>query len=194
METRTQKETLDQQAVDGSKLCSLVRTRKVIVFGLRCDEGHEFEGWFRSNDDFDQQQQKGNLACPACASTHVKKAIMAPNLALGGLKNEPAEPVYGDRPDLTLGEPSSGETIAQLEAEIADMRRQIKEELRDYVETNFDYVGEDFPAEARRRYYEADERGAYGEATVEDMVAMIDEGVPVAPLPDDPASRRKKMN
>ena len=177
------------------------RTRNVIVFGLICGEGHEFEGWFRSNQDFDDQSSASAVACPACHSTQVHKGIMAPNLNLSGSRSDsrpdqpecPPERPYGDATDLTLSDaPDNSETIAALEAEISDMRRQIKDELRTYVETNFDYVGHDFPEEARRRHYDAPtaSAGAYGEASVEDMVALIDEGIKVAPLPQDP----KKLN
>lgn len=179
------------------------RTRNVIVFGLICGEGHEFEGWFRSNQDFDDQSSARAVACPACHSTQVQKGIMAPNLNLASSRSvsrpdQPERP-YGDATDLTVSDaPDNSETIAALEAEISDMRRQIKDELRSYVETNFDYVGQDFPEEARRRHYDTEvataspgaSPGAYGEASVEDMVALIDEGITVAPLPQDP----KKLN
>lgn len=167
----------------------ILRTRHVIVFGLICDEGHEFEGWFRSNDDFDDQQASGNVACPACTSTRVEKGIMAPNLNISGVSDSGHRP-YGDETDLT----DHAESIAALETEIADMRRQIKDELRDFVEENFDNVGQEFPEEARRRWYDEEETGVYGHASVEDMVDLIDEGIPVAPLPEDPEQRRKKLN
>lgn len=162
------------------------KARSVIVFGLVCDEGHEFEGWFRSNQDFDDQSSSRKVACPACLSTRVEKGIMAPNLNLSGSIPVPTSRPYGDETDLT----DNAETIASLETEIADMRRQIRDELRNYVEENFDDAGADFPAEARRRHYDEVEAGVYGEATVEDMVALIDEGITVAPLPQDP----KKLN
>ncbi len=173
------------------------RTRNVIVFGLICGEGHEFEGWFRSNQDFDDQSSASAVACPACHSTQVQKGIMAPNLNLSSSSSSqpersPERP-YGDATDLTVSDaPDNSETIAALEAEISDMRRQIKDELRTYVETSFDYVGQDFPEEARRRHYDAPtaSAGAYGEASLDDMVALIDEGIKVAPLPQDP----KKLN
>jgi hypothetical protein len=174
------------EAIDSHK--PIVRTSRVIVFGLRCDGGHEFEGWFRSNTDFADQQDAGNLSCPACASYHVEKAIMAPNLARSTFSGEPVTTPYGERPDLTEG---NGESIAKLEAEIAAMRRQIKDELRDYVDTNLDYVGDDFSDEARRRFYEAEDRGIYGEATLDEMVDLTEEGITVAPLPADFAARKK---
>ena len=195
METRTQKGAENLWDTSDETPVPFIRTRRVIVFGLRCDGGHEFEGWFRSNDDFDQQKGQGHLACPACASTRVDKAIMAPNISTGIASSNTnhafeGAPIYGERPDLT----DNSETIAQLEAEISEMRRQIKDELRDYVEDNFDDVGDEFASEARRRFYEEDERGIYGQAELEEVVSLVDEGIPVAPLPGDPTKPRKKLN
>jgi len=131
----------------------------MIKYQLRCDADHEFEGWFRNSSDYDAQASDGMLSCPACGSAKVGKAIMAPAI-------------------------SSSETKAQR---VADMRRSIAaaaERARDYVEKNFDYVGERFPEEARKIHYgEKSPRGIYGEASGAEVKALIDEGVEVAPLP-----------
>ena len=50
----------------------------MILFTLRCAQGHEFEGWFRNGDGFDAQQKAGEVACPECGDTSVEKAVMAP--------------------------------------------------------------------------------------------------------------------
>lgn len=149
------------------------KARSVIVYGLICQDGHEFEGWFRSNHDFEDQCAKGALACPACHTTRVEKGILAANLGqpASGAFDRP----YGDATDLT----DNDETIAQLEAEISEMRRQIKEELREYADAGLDRNGTDFPE------YES----------FEDMVSLIDEGTSVDPLPDGPTTgSRKKLN
>jgi hypothetical protein len=52
----------------------------MILFTLRCAQGHEFEGWFRNGDGFDAQQKAGEVACPECGDTSVEKAVMAPRL------------------------------------------------------------------------------------------------------------------
>ncbi len=131
----------------------------MIKYQLRCDADHEFEGWFRNSSDYDAQAADGLLSCPACGSAKVGKAIMAPAI-------------------------SSSETKAQR---LADMRRSIAAaaaRARDYVEKNFDYVGERFPEEARKIHYgETSPRGIYGEASGSEVKALIEEGVEVAPLP-----------
>ena len=64
------------------------------------------------------------------------------------------------------------------------------EEFRTHVEKTHDYVGDKFPEEARKMHYgEAEHRDIYGEASLEDAKELVDEGVPVAPIPG--ATKRK---
>lgn len=129
----------------------------MIKYQLRCAADHEFEGWFRDSADFDAQARDGLVECPACGSATVRKAVMAP--AIAGRANARSD----------------------------NMRRDIMQAMtraRDYVEKNFDYVGEKFPEEARKIHYgETEERGIYGEATGKEVKDLVEEGVPVAPMP-----------
>ncbi len=145
----------------------------MIVYRLRCENGHEFEGWFKSSKACDSQSKSGSLECPTCATTNVTKAIMAPNIAVKGEnKVSPAK---------------KGTTVKDVDSATFG---KMAVAVRDYVEKNFDYVGEKFPEEARRIHYgEADERGIYGEASSDETKALIDEGVDIAPLPG--LSKRK---
>lgn len=132
----------------------------MIKYRLICDADHEFEGWFRDSDDFDIQSGDGLIDCPSCGSDDVRKAVMAPAVARrdGGRKE-------------------------RLAAVRQDMARAALR-AREYVEKNFDYVGEKFPEEARKIHYgESQERAIYGEASGKDVKALIDEGVEIAPLP-----------
>ena len=130
----------------------------MIAYALRCDKGHEFDGWFQNSAAFDKQCRGGHLACPSCNSVRIEKAIMAP--AVGGKS-------------------ASATQAAQL--------RQFATGLRKYVQEHADYVGPDFAEEARKIHYgETQERHIYGEATVEEARELIEEGVDVAPLPPDP--------
>jgi hypothetical protein len=147
----------------------------MIRYQLKCGNGCEFEGWFRSSDDFDAQAAKGMLECPSCGSAKIGRAVMAPAVVRGGKKrkSEPAE---------------------------ADMRRVMNEaarRARDYVEKNFDYVGERFPEEARRIHYgETADRSIWGEASGKAVKELIEEGVTVAPVPGagPSAPPKKKLN
>jgi hypothetical protein len=129
----------------------------VIVYNLRCNEDHEFEAWFRSSADYDEQSAVGKLLCPVCNSTHIKKAIMAPSVA---------------------GTKKAGDELKKM--------RQFMTGMRKYVEANADYVGPRFPEEARKIHYgEVEERHIYGEATLGEAKELIEEGVEIAPLPPD---------
>ena len=53
-----------------------------------------------------------------------------------------------------------------------------------HVMENTEDVGERFAEEARRIHYgESEERGIRGQASAEDTEALLDEGIPVLPLP-----------
>ena len=137
-------------------------------YALQCEHGHEFEGWFGSSNDFDDQQARGLLACPACDSKAVRKAVMAP--AVRGARSE--------------GPPD----------EVRDMMMQAAKAVRAHVEENFDYVGDHFTDEARAMHKgEADERAIYGEASLAQVTALREEGVPVGALPPKPP-RKSEVN
>lgn len=148
----------------------------MIVFALCCPKDHQFEGWFRNNQDFDDQCEKGVVSCPICNSKKIQKALMTPNVATRGAISTK-----------TKGSPDA--RASEMTSKIYDMAQ----EVRAHVEDNFDYVGSDFPDEARRIHKGDDkERGIYGEASSEDVKALIDEGVDVAPIPDVPTKKSKK--
>lgn len=137
----------------------------MIVFDLKCPNGHRFEGWFRSGDAFAAQAGAGGVACPVCASTSIEKAPMAPRLVKS----------VGD------GEERKAQAVAEVQRVLGELRRQIEDKC--------DYVGESFPEEARRIHYgEAPARPIYGEASVEEAEALDDEGVEVARIPWLPRS------
>lgn len=129
----------------------------MIRYSLKCREGHQFDGWFQGSDAFDRQVEDGHVACAVCGSTAVEKALMAPSV-----------PAKGERPRL--------EPATAREKALATLRRKI--------EANSDYVGRDFAAEARRIHVgEAEQRAIWGEASGEEAKSLLDEGVPVLPIP-----------
>lgn len=133
----------------------------MIHYDLTCPNGHNFDSWFQSAEAFYALQAAGHLSCAICGAAGIEKRIMAPAV-------RPARKA-GDKPKLK--EPAS-----DLEAAMAEMRRQI--------EANSDYVGLNFAAEARRMHEgEIDERAIHGEAKAEDARALLEDGIPVAPLP-----------
>lgn len=135
----------------------------MIRYTLSCDKGHAFEGWFSSSDDFDRQMDRKLVSCPTCNSTSVAKQLMAPSIATAR-KKEATRALVMDQ--------AQKETVAKIR------------ELVKAVRENAEDVGERFPEEARKIHYgEADERGLIGQATVEEAVALLEEGIAIAPLP-----------
>jgi hypothetical protein len=139
----------------------------MIRYALICDRDHEFEGWFGASADFDDQQARGLLECPVCASKAVRKQIMAP--AVAGTKR-------------TLQDVSPVQTQAMMMEAISRVRR--------HVEENFDDVGDSFAREARAIHEgKAEERGIYGQATPAEVRELVEDGVPIAPLPPEPPKK-----
>jgi hypothetical protein len=137
----------------------------MIRYALVCEHQHPFEAWFGSSTDFDDQRERGFLECPLCGSGAVAKQIMAP--AVAGTKAQAPQQA-----------PPQQTQAVMMEA----MHR-----LRQRVEQNFDYMGDRFADEARAIHEgRSEERGIYGEATPREVRALIEDGVPVAPLPPKP--------
>lgn len=137
----------------------------MIRYTLRCDNDHEFTGWFQSSDGFDQLRAAGHVSCTHCGSKAVEKTLMAPSVV------SKAAPVA----DLTT--PSEPREVALAK-------------LRQHIENTSDYVGVSFAAEARAMHEgTAPERAIYGEARLDEARQLIEEGIPVAPLPFLPRGR-----
>lgn len=138
----------------------------MIRYALACEHGHEFEGWFSASSDFDDQKARGLLECPVCGVLEVRKQIMAP--AVAGTKR--------NTPDL----PPKARAV-MMEA-LGKVRR--------HVEENFDDVGDAFAKEARAIHEgRSEDRGIYGQATPAEVKALVEDGVPVAPLPPEPPKK-----
>lgn len=139
----------------------------MIVFDLKCTAGHVFETWFGSTADYESQQQRGLVECPLCGDKRVEKAVMAPAVSPKGNRSATASV------DAAGGDPERIKSIMQAMAKI---QRE--------VEKSADYVGERFADEARAMHLgETPQRGIYGEADATQVRSLLEDGVPVAPLP-----------
>lgn len=137
----------------------------MIRYTLKCADDHDFDSWFASAEAFAALQAQGRIGCPVCGSDQVTKALMAPAV-------RPARKAAGPAPETgALRRPAS-----EVEAALAEMRRQVEE--------NSEYVGVNFVTEARAMHEgDVPERPIYGEARIEEARALIEDGVPIAPLP-----------
>ncbi|KQV24402.1 hypothetical protein ASC97_26225 [Rhizobium sp. Root1203] len=135
----------------------------MIRYSLRCENAHEFEGWFSESADFERQVESGFLTCPVCSSPSISKLLMAPSVATARKKSEM-------------------QTLA-----MDTMRREAFLKLKEAVSTikaNSEDVGTRFPEEARKIHYgEADARGIIGQTTPDEAQALLEEGIEIAALP-----------
>ena len=149
----------------------------MIVFDLSCDEGHRFEGWFGSSEDFTEQREQGLIACPQCGSDAVGKAPMAPAVPRKGnrlpLAQAPGRQAPGKQA-MTRG-PIPLEVAAALQNLAEAQARALKDSK---------WVGDRFVEQSRAMHYgERPPETIHGQATPDEAAALFEEGVPVAPLP-----------
>ncbi|MFA7440390.1 MAG: DUF1178 family protein [Sphingomonadaceae bacterium] len=133
----------------------------MILFDLKCGQGHVFEAWFGSGEDYEAQKQRGLVSCPVCDDAQVEKAVMAPAVSAKG-------------------------NSVQADNVAREKFRRLMQWQRQ-IEANSDNVGRRFAEEARLRHAlpEKDQpaRGLIGEATVADALELLEEGISVSPLP-----------
>lgn len=138
----------------------------MIRFSLKCDRGHRFDSWFQSAEAFDRLCDARMLSCSVCGSHNVSKAMMTPQ-------------VQSTR---EAAAPTTHPTAAQ----------QAVAELRRKIEAHADYVGHRFAQEARDMHDGTiPERAIYGEARADEARRLIQDEIPILPLPFTP---RRKTN
>ncbi|MEM7074284.1 MAG: DUF1178 family protein [Pseudomonadota bacterium] len=132
----------------------------MIKFTLQCENGHRFDSWFASSEAYDKLRAAGHATCEICGSSRIEKAMMAPSVKAG----RDAEP-------------------APLTGAATDAERAMKAWRKD-VEANSEYVGLSFAAQARDMHDGVQPtRAIHGEAKPEDARKLLEDGVPVTPLP-----------
>lgn len=133
----------------------------MIRFTLSCENDHHFESWFASNAACDKLMSAGMVECTACGSTKIKKTLMAPSVAKKGAITAP-----------------------DSETPMEKMRKE--------VEKTSEYVGENFATQARDMHDGViPDKPIYGEANAQEARKLLEDGVPVVPLPFFPS---KKVN
>lgn len=151
------------------------------VLDLQCRQGHVFEGWFGSEDDFQSQKQRALVQCPLCGDDHIEKRLSAPRLNLGARAPAAAEAAAPAHPTATAGTHGLNSSEAAmlppaLQAAWLALARKVVASTED--------VGERFAQEARRMHHgEVEERAIRGQATPDEAVQLLEEGIAVMPLP-----------
>ena len=139
----------------------------MIRYDLVCDNGHEFDGWFSNSDAYDTQAKRGLVSCTICNTNKIQKQLMAPGIPTKSNRKS-------DRQAMTAG---------PADHHMAEMM-QLMRDYKKHVEATSENVGENFAEEARKMHFnEKAKRGIYGEATREEAVELLEEGIEIQPLP-----------
>jgi len=135
----------------------------MIVFDLTCAQGHRFEGWFASADDFERQAKAVLVRCPVCDDPSVARLPSA-KVHVGRATND--VPRAAEESDAVAGFPD-------------EVVRKLREVVR-----NAENVGRRFPEEARKIHYEeVPVRPIRGQASKDEADALREEGIEFTPLP-----------
>ena len=130
----------------------------MIKYNLKCKNKHEFESWFSDSKEFEKLLKKKLVECAFCKTKSIKKSIMSPRIAQKKKVNFPNK-------------------------EIRQMKKDLLK-LRKFVEKNFDYVGDNFPSEVRKVYYDKKKnKNIYGIASPKETEELKEEGIDLATIP-----------
>ena len=130
----------------------------MIVFDLKCIQGHKFEGWFDDGKAYEDQKAKGLLACPVCNDEDVSKIPTAFSIKASHPEKSPA--------------------LAQKEL------AKFEKTLAAFIEKNFDNVGSRFATEALKIHYGVTEpRNIRGTSTQEEKKTLKEEGIAFIKVP-----------
>lgn len=154
----------------------------MIVFDLSCDQGHRFEGWFGSSDDYANQQARGLVTCPQCGSGEITKAPMAPAVPAKGNSRS------GSTGEMIAAQDEGGTDLHPVSSK--PMPEEVQKALTALAQAqekalkNSTWVGDKFAEKSRAMHYgEADEAPIHGRASAEEAQSLVNEGIAVAPLP-----------
>ncbi len=148
----------------------------MIRFDLICEHAHEFDGWFDSNDAYEDQHKSGYVSCPICGSAEISKQLMAPGIPA---KTNTSKVEISTEKTQKLLAASKTPEMKELVKIVRKMRKEVKKSA--------DNVGDNFAEEARKIHYnEAPARGIYGQATIDEAKELMEEGVEVMPMPTLP--------
>ena len=134
----------------------------MIKYNLKCSNGHEFISWFSDSLEFDKLNKKKLLECIYCSSKKINKSIMAPMISGGKLKEDSSN---------------------LLNEKLSDKKKELLQ-IRNYIEKNFEFVGDQFSQKVREVYYDKKTRKTiYGSTTKEEREELAEEGIDLISIP-----------
>jgi hypothetical protein len=167
------------------------------VLDLQCQHAHSFEGWFSSEDDFQSQLARGLVECPLCGDGSISKKLSAPRLNLSAsravtVSHDAADSVAGRAVSTEAGGSESAKNPAKHQTKDPVMQAMLQDpqfqaaylQMARKIMANTEDVGNQFAEEARKIHYgEAKERGIRGQASHDERMELLEEGIDVMPLP-----------
>ncbi len=135
----------------------------MIKYNLKCNNDHEFESWFSDSKEFERLKTRKLLECIYCNSKKIKKSIMAPMISVSKNNNL---------------------NKFQINEKILQKQRNKLIKLRNFIEKNFEYVGEDFSKKVREIYYDKkNKKMIYGITSPEERQELKEEGIDLLSIP-----------
>ena len=135
----------------------------MIKYNLKCNNDHEFESWFSDSKEFERLKTRKLLECIYCSSKKIKKSIMAPMISVSKNNNV---------------------NKFQINEKILQKQRNKLIKLRNFIEKNFEYVGEDFSKKVREIYYDKkNKKTIYGITSPEERKELKEEGIDLLSIP-----------
>ena len=124
----------------------------------KCDK--KFNSWFSSSIEYEKLKKRNFISCPFCNSIKIEKSLMSPNVInkkKNNLKND-------------------------------NKYKKIKKKIQEYqkfIKNNFEYVGDNFSYKARSVHYNKknNKKGIYGNASVEEIKELKEEGIETEIIP-----------
>jgi hypothetical protein len=130
----------------------------MIVFDLRCSNGHSFEGWFKDLESFNEQNSKGMITCPFCKNTDITRVLSPVAIKSSQVEQKPEE--------------------------VGLDYKKLAKHVVEYIKNNFDDVGTAFAKEALKMHYGVTKkRNIRGSATAEEEETLKEEGIKFFKIP-----------
>jgi len=134
----------------------------MIKYNLKCSNGHEFKSWFSDSNEFDKLNKKRLLECIYCSSKKIKKSIMAP---------------------MVSGVKSKEDNTSLINKKLSSKKKELLQ-IRNYIEKNFEFVGDKFSKKVREVYYDKKtKKTIYGTTTKEEREELAEEGIDLLSIP-----------
>ncbi len=134
----------------------------MIKYNLKCINKHEFESWFSDSKEFERLKRKSLIECIFCNSKKVEKSIMAPRI---------------------LNTKDNLDEKKTTNMEIKNYKNELQN-LRKFVEKNFEFVGNNFANKVREVYYDKkSKKNIYGTTTPEEKEELKEEGIELLSVP-----------